>query len=96
MRGFPRSGSVLTGILALAVTLLVPASAGAATLAISNQFMNYDAVAGEDNAVVISRDGGDYVITDAVGITITPTAPCTAVANVGRCPVIGATVPIGR
>src|SRR5688500_3295004 len=94
MRAIPRSTPFLTATLALAVTLAFPVSAGAATLSIFSQFMNYNAGAGEDNAVVISREGANYVITDAAGITITPTAPCTAVANVGRCPVTGATMPI--
>jgi Ca2+-binding RTX toxin-like protein len=49
----------------------------------------YTAGAGEVNSLSMSFTGTAYRFQDAAGVTITPTAPCTAVANVGTCPATG-------
>jgi Ca2+-binding RTX toxin-like protein len=80
---------------ALAVFAL-PFACEAATLTAPGGFSaNYTAAAGETNNLTVSQSGGSYVFTDAPGITITPTAPCTAVANVGTCPVVGTAGSVG-
>ena len=74
---------------ALAV-LLVPSGASAATLQRSGTTIIYTAAAGETNTVTFARSGGNYVVTDAPAVTITPAAPCAPVAaNIATCPVTG-------
>ncbi len=66
---------------------LFPGTALGATLNSSGQQITYAAGAGEANGLTVSRDGPDYVFTDAAGVTITPMGTCAnAGANVGRCP----------
>jgi Ca2+-binding RTX toxin-like protein len=81
--------TVVVGVFAM------PAVADAATLSTSGGQIRYTAAAGETNNLVISLSGDSYVFTDAGGITITPTAPCTAAANVGSCPAVGVNDLIG-
>ncbi len=64
------------------------ACAGAASAATVTPTGSYAAAAGETNNLVVTRVGADYVFTDAVGVTITPTAPCAPgpTVNVATCP----------
>jgi Ca2+-binding RTX toxin-like protein len=83
----PALGAIAVATAALAA--LAP-SAGASTLKIQGtDQIQYTAVAGETNNLAISFTGSAYRFQDAPGITITPTAPCTAAANVGTCPATG-------
>lgn len=90
-RGTRIAGSRLVLLGLALVVVAMPASAGAATLNRPTTAITYSAGAGEDNSLVVSRAGPNYVFTDAAGVTITPTAPCTAggPANVALCPVEG-------
>ena len=74
---------------AVIATFAIPAGARAATVS-GGGTINFTAAAGEINALVLSRSGTNYVITDAPGITITPSAPCaSSAANVVTCPAAG-------
>jgi Ca2+-binding RTX toxin-like protein len=76
-------------LLGLVAALFFAAPAAASTLNSSGSAIVYMANTGEVNALTISRSGDSFVFTDAPGVTITPTAPCTATGNAGICPAAG-------
>jgi Ca2+-binding RTX toxin-like protein len=80
---------IQVGVLAACVLFLfaLGGTAKGATLSGSPNSINFDAAAGEDNDLTIDRVGAVYRFTDAPGIVITPAGDCSAVGNVGTCPV---------
>jgi len=82
--------SVTALVVAVAAVASLPAAASASTLTTNGFQLNYDAAPGEVNSLTISFDGTNYKFQDAPGVTITPTAPCSAVGNVGTCPAVDA------
>jgi Ca2+-binding RTX toxin-like protein len=85
-----RSAFIIFGIALACLTL--SGTAAAATLKSTFSQIDYDAIAGEANKLVVVRSGDDYVFTETGGVPITPTAPCvTLLANSATCPVTGIT-----
>lgn len=78
------------GAVMLIAAVWLPAGAGAANLTRGPDQINFTALAGETNNLVVSRDGADYVFAEVTGVPISPVAPCVnAGASVGRCPAAG-------
>ena len=77
-------------VLAALLCLVSAVPAAASSIQIAGSRISYSAGNGEDNALTVTRSGGNYVFTDAAGVTVAPLAPCSAgPSNVGTCPAAG-------
>ena len=78
------------GCALLFAAAMFPSSAGAANLSISGSQINYQALAGEVNNLLVTRVGANYLFTEAGGVPVAPAGACApAGANAGTCPVTG-------
>src|SRR3954468_5383871 len=77
-------------LLAVAVAVLAPAGADAATVSLNGSAVSYDAAPGEANNITVTYASGAFTITEnGAGITVNDgdgAGGCTVAGNVATCP----------